>query len=603
MSKYNLAKLLQERAASSRGQAPVLTSLDKNSQVVHLSLETFCAQVNDWVRFLKKNGVKTGDRVAFLTTKSPLQHRLFYACWWIGAIAVPICETLGDTELKFILDDCAPTLIFSQGGNLYKKVQKNAGDTPLFVLEEMELRTEGEGFGVQEELVCVDDNETATLIYTSGSTGMPKGVMLTHKNLYRNGESAAHHITFLGRDIIISLLPYWHSYALVVEIVIPAMFNISVAVPTSQKDFKMNIGKYQPTVMIVVPRIASIIKEGIEKNINTRGGKIKKLFDQAMFNASRFFTAGPRFDGGLLRIATHHAFYDPLIFRKIRGNFGGKLRFIISGGAPLDMEHQIFFKYLGIPIHQGYGLTETSPIICTNTDDNHCIGSCGLVLDWLTEYGGGDYTFEDDDGNRGKHIAGELLVRGDCIMKGYWGHTDETAKTISEDGWLHTGDMGHINKDGYLFIDGRKGNMIVLRGGEKLHPEHIEDAVKNADYITEAMVYGEKCKNVYVFVNVDAEKTKHIAPENLYKEVKEQVLSKVKHLATYQMPKDILILPEFTPENGCITPTLKIRRHKIKELFKDEIAQFLQDSGEDFAVRAKDDVSMAASKVFESLNQ
>lgn len=602
MRKYNLAGLLKNRVDGDRGSLPFLVSLDKESNLVTLSLTNFCGQVNDWARFLKSKGVKKGDRVAFLTTKSPLQHRMFYACWWIGAIAVPICETLGDHEMEFVIQDCRPTLIYTQP-SLREKISRNAPGIPIYILEEMELRTSGEGFGEQEELIEVDDNETATLIYTSGSTGMPKGVMLTHKNLYRNAESSAHHIEFMGSDRIISLLPYWHSYALVIEVVISVMFDLSVAVPTSQKDFKMNIGKYQPTIMTVVPRIASVIKEGIERTINHRGGKIKELFDQAIFNASRIFTAGPRLDGGLLRIATHHAFYDPLIFRKIRGNFGGKLRFIISGGAPLDMDHQIFFKYLGIPIHQGYGLTETSPIISTNTDDHHCIGSCGLVMDWLTEYGGGDYTFEDEDGNRGKHLSGELLVRGDCVMKGYWGHVDSTAKTISADGWLHTGDMGHLNKDAYLFIDGRKGSMIVLRGGEKLHPEHIEDAIKAADFVTEAMVYGEKCKNVYAFVNVDHEKTKDLSEQELYKQVKSQVLAKVKHLAPYQMPKDVLILPDFTEANGCITPTLKIRRYKIKDIYHDEIAAFLTKAGEEFAVKEKNEVSVAASKVMESLDK
>jgi long-chain acyl-CoA synthetase len=218
----------------------------------------------------------------------------------------------------------------------------------------------------------------------------------------------------------------------------------------------------------------------------------------------------------------------------------------------------------------------------------------------LLSENGGDFTFRDEQGNLGKDLQGELLIKGDCVMKGYWRHRDKSAKSLA-DGWLHTGDMAYMDDEGYLFVNGRKGNMIVLVGGEKLHPEHVEDVVKTANLVTEAMVIGEGCKNVYVCVNVDQEATRHLSPDELEKTVRAQVVDKVQHLAIFQKPKEVLILPPFCQEDGTLTATLKIRRHKINERYRDRIRQFLTASGEELAT--KEDVGIASSKIMESLGK
>ena len=597
MGKYNLARLLEQRAASPRGQKPYLIGLE-NGQLVSTDLQLFFRQVGDWAALLRERGVKRGDRVVFITAKSPLQQRIFFACWWIGAIAVPVCETLGDLEMGFIIRDCEPALVLAQK-NLWQKVENNAGDIQMAELESLLIRHAD--FGPPPPIEETEDDDVAALIYTSGSTGMPKGVMLTHRNFYRNGECCLTAIDLYEGDTLISLLPYWHCFALIVEVVLPVMTEgVGVIVPLSQKDFKQNIGLYRPSIMLVVPRIADTLKTGIEKNIAAKGGRLKQLFDKAIHNASRIFTAGPKLDGGLLRLVTHHAFYDPLIFRSIRKRFGGRLRCIISGGAPLDMEHQIFFKYLGLPIYQGYGLTESTPVVSVNNEVRHKIGSCGPILAWLTPEGGGDFMFRNENGEIGKNIAGELLLKGDCVMKGYWRHRDQSAKTLA-DGWLHTGDMAYMDEDGYLFIEGRKGSMIVLVGGEKLHPEHVEDVVKTADLVTEAMVIGEGCKNVYACVNLDADRAAMIPPAELEKTVRAQVLEKVQHLALFQRPKDVLVLPAFSQDDGTLTATFKIRRHKIREKYSDRIRQFLIACGEELAT--KEEIGIASSKIMESLGR
>ncbi|MCK5803594.1 MAG: AMP-binding protein [Lentisphaeria bacterium] len=561
-----------------------------------VSYAQFLARTDAWAQRLRAQEVQPGDRVAFITPKSPNQVFAFYACWRIGAIAVPICEALGNAEMTFVIQDSEPSLILVDE-TMQSRVTANAGDIPLLSFSQMpDFGSGGMTFERHEN----DPDDVAALIYTSGSTGMPKGVMLTHRNFTTNAVSAVEKFHFTQSDRVISLLPYWHSFALIVELLVAPSRGACTIIPRDKRDFKRNIATYKPTVVLVVPRIMDALKTSIEKRIQEQPGAVQKLVKQATYNASRIFTAGSRIDGGLLRMFTHHTFYNPLVFRAIRKNFGGKLRFFVSGGAPLDMDNQIFFKYLGIPVYQGYGLTESTPVISTNNEDVHRLGSSGPLLSWLTPEQGGDYTFKDQNGELGKNLKGELLVKGDCVMKGYWRHTDASAKTLV-DGWLHTGDMGYVDEDGFLFLDGRQGNMIVLYGGEKLHPEHVEDVVKTAEAVTECMVIGEKCKNVYALANVDAKGMKNIPSEERQDTIRKRILEKTPHLASYQKPKDVLILPEFTVEDGTLTVTLKVRRHKVWEKYGEEIRAFLMANGEEAATQTE--VGIASSKIMESLGK
>jgi len=553
-------------------------------------------RVRTWAQYLLDAGVRPGDRVGIITPKSPNQIPAFYACWWIGAIAVPVCEALADLEMGFIIRDAEPALILADS-SVEHKARQNAGDVPVTVFSDL---PRPDGDAPAPAMHHADPDDVAALIYTSGSTGMPKGVMLTHRNFCMNALSALEMVPIDPEDALMSLLPYWHSFALTVEVIAVLIVGCRLIIPRNKRDFRKNIGLYAPTIVLVVPRIAEALKAGIEKRIAEAPPKVRKLFERAIHNASRIFTAGPRLDGGVLRMAAHHAVYDPLVFRKIRSRFGGKLRFFVSGGAPLDLEHQIFFKYIGIPMYQGYGLTEASPVVSTNSPDDHKLDSCGRFLSWLRPENGGDYTFLDDEGNRGKDLHGELLIRGPCVMKGYWRHRDASAKTLAE-GWLHTGDVGYVDDDGFLFLDGRRGNMIVLHGGEKLHPEHVEDAIKGSPIITEAMVIGNKCKNVYALVNVDEEAAAGMSEQELRERVRREVAERTRHLAPFQRPKDVLILPEFTPEEGLLTVTLKVRRHKVWEKYGDRIREFLKNAGEEVAVR--EGVGIASSRVLETLER
>ncbi len=565
-------------------------------------------EIADWCGFFRQKGVKPGDRIAAISPKSANHYRFFYACWCYGAIAVPICETLAPQEMSFIIQDCAPDFILVDPG-LKAKVQANAGDIECIDWTQLPIEREISGACCHPDdfnkprlqAAELDIDEVAVLIYTSGSTGLPKGVMLTHRNIWMNSWSALEFYRINAGDSVTSLLPYWHAFALICEIGCTVMANAICIIPKDIRDFKKNLASYQPTIILAVPRIIDGFKAAIDKAIHDATPKKKALIEKAIYNASRIFTAGPKLNGGFLRYITHYCFYDPLVFRQFRKAFGGRLRAVVCGGASLDLELQIFFKYIGVPLFQGYGLSEASPVVSSNIWEHHMLGSCGQMMPWLKPEHGGDYTFKDEDGNLGKDLRGQLLVKGQCVMKGYWNHTDASAKTM-EDGWLNTGDVGHCDSQGNLYIHGRKGNMIVLNGGEKFHPEPVEDAVKNSPMIAEAMVIGEKCKNVYICVNVpDDVRKQHPDDDELHRLLRDEVARTTTGLTALQKPKDVLLLPDFTTDDGTLTASLKIRRFKIMELYRKQIEDFLTANGEDIAT--KHELGIASTKVMESLGK
>ena len=577
----NATTLAQRFAESCRAHAGavLVTHLSGDDTLIHVTYGEALARAGAWAGVLRERGIGPGDRVAFVTPKSANQLYLFYACWWVGAIAVPVSEGLGDAEMSFVFADAEPRLLVSDG-SMEATARRNGGTIPLVTFDALPLSG-----AKAPPLAASEADAVACLIYTSGSTGRPKGVTLTHRNLLVNAEAAIAAIHFTARDSLMSLLPYWHSYALVVEVVVIMLMGARLIVPQDKRDFMRNVGRYRPTVMLLVPRIAVALQSGILKRVEDATPFRRRLFARAMHNASRLFTDGPGMRGGLLRHAMHRLLYDPLVFRKVRAGFGGQMRFFFCGGAPLDLEHQVFFKRLGIPIFQGYGLTEASPVISANSAAEHRLGSSGRLLRWLSPECGGDCTFKDESGAVGRHLHGELLVKGDCVMKGYWRHRDESAKTLA-DGWLHTGDMGYLDEDGFLFLEGRQGNLIVLVGGEKLHPEHVEDAIKGSGLIAEAMVLGERCKNVYAAVNVNAEATRGLAGEELLRRVREEVRERTAHLAPAQRIKDVLVLPDFCVDDGTLTVTLKIRRHAIWSVHGERLRAFLVANGEETAAKA-----------------
>ena len=531
-----------------------------------VTYKEFGGEVASWQKHLLNLGIKRGDRVGIISEKSPEQLKAFYAIWSLGGVAVPINESLGREETKFIIEDCSPALILTS-----KKLNSKVRE----IFSEVLTFDEIGGEPIEEDLHVEDlsPHELAALIYTSGSTGNPKGVMLTHRNLTVNGRSAIDFVGIHKTDSFYSLLPFWHAFALTVEVIIPMETGASVCFARGQRDFVKNIPHFKPSILLVVPRILEIIKGGIIKKISAGGRGAAVLFETAHKTASH--TEGPLKPVRSLV----NRILQKTIFKRVKNSFGENFRFFISGGAPLDTELQRFFNNMDIPVLQGYGLSETSPIVSVDHPHHITRGSVGPLLDWMKPEKGGDFAFLSDKGEISRNIEGELLVKGDCVMAGYWNFQDATAKEI-ENGWLHTGDVGYLDEGDKLHIKGRRSSMIVLAGGEKVHPEHIEDILKKSHYIDDVMVMGEKCKNLYACITLPEEYLDHChttLKKDIWKEIKKHTL----HLAPYQKPRDFIILPNFTPENGTYTGTMKIRRHTIKEVHREEIRLLLKSVGEE----------------------
>lgn len=508
---------------------------------------------------LESKGVRKGDRVALITEKSPEQIILLLAIWSIGAIAVPINENLTHHELEFILGDSTPTLTFlSQKYYDLHNINNKCLINSLYNETSFKMNFDD-----------LEESSIACLIYTSGSTGNPKGVMLSHKNFYINGETVVIGGHFLPTDIYYSILPYWHSFALTTELISPILVGGKIAITANAKTFAQDMTFFNPSIIFVVPRVAEILKSNIIKKMQSLGPETYKKFNDA-FEMAKSITD----DTPIIKDTVLYTKLKVSLFDNIKALLGQNFRFMISGGAPIDINLQRFFGVMDIKIMQGYGLTEATPVISVDKLESHIFGSCGNFLPWITE-GNGDFTFKDENGNFGKELIGELLVKGDCVMLGYWNHKDQSAKTVI-DGWLYTGDMGYFKND-KLYLNGRKSNMIVLNGGENVHPEFIENILKDSPYINDLMVFGDKCKNLYAVITLPEE---FLETNDIYSKIKESIKILTKELSPFQKPKDFIIVEAFNPENGTYTATQKIKRHQILSLYKNEIQQLLISHGE-----------------------
>ena len=525
-----------------------------------------------WSTYIEKIGCEKGDRVGIIIPKSIDQIKAFYSVWVLGGVAVPINENGKETEIKFILGDSTPKIILTIP-KLEEIIKKIYPQGKIILVDELEelVKNERESIGAD-----INKEDLSTLIYTSGSTGNPKGVMLTHENLVENGKSVAKIKELTSNDCMYSMLPYWHSFALAVEVIGILVSGGSIGITKNQRTFIRDIQNFQPSIILAVPRILELIKANIEKQINAAG-------EEAILGYKKLLEIAPLVKGDKANYVgkeEYKAIYNMLeekLLTKIKASFGSNFREFISGGAGIDIALQRYFTYIGLPVMQGYGLSESSPVVSVDNVSDYYLGSSGSLLDWLLKENGGDITFLDEDGNIGKNLKGELLLKGSCVMKGYWNHSDASGKAI-KDGWLYTGDVGYY-KDEKLFISGRKSNMIVLKSGENIHPEPIEDELKKSEIIDDVMIIGDGLKNLYACLTISEEYDK-IHEVELNTLLKSEVKRLTSHLNSFQKPKDFLVISRFSVDDGTYTGTLKIRRHKIYKRDESKINEFLEEAGE-----------------------
>jgi len=563
-----------------------------------VSSEEFLGRVAGLSSAFVELGVKPGDRVGLFSTNRPEWHTADFAINGAGAVTVPIYFNESPDRMTYILKHCGAKVIFVAGKPQVEKLFFVRGNLPE--LENIIVADAG-GYGPSEWLryeTLVESagkkdvasyrerasqvlpGQLASIIYTSGTTGEPKGVMLTHSNFCSN-------VTDVGQDfhlnpaedVALSFLPLSHVYERTVAYIYlfqgcPLAYVESIdAVPQALLEVR-------PTVLAAVPRFfEKIYARLVEQGSKTAGVK-RMIFDWAMkiANQSVHWRASGRHASLAVKLAWLLA--NQLVYKKVRTGLGGRLRLVSSGGAPLAKELADFFWAVGVPIYQGYGLTETSPIVSTNYPVNRP-GSSGKPI-----------------ANVHVRIAedGEILVKGPCIMQGYYKNPEATREVLTPDGWFSTGDIGHLDKDGYLYITDRKKDLIKTAGGKFVAPQPIENLLKTSPYILNAMVIGDKRRFIAALIvpnpatvgarladeglkfSSPAEMAAHARPHAL---IEAEIKRLTGHLAQYETIKRFALLPEdFTFDGGTLTFTLKLKRRAVEERYRQAIESLYADVAE-----------------------
>jgi long-chain acyl-CoA synthetase len=426
----------------------------------------------------------------------------------------------------------------------------------------------------------VRPDDVATIIYTSGTTGEPKGVMLTHDNIYSNVMAGAAQIPFAGHDTCLSFLPLSHIFERMAGHYLMMHTGTSIAYAESIDTVPIDMVAVKPSLVLSVPRLYEKMYARVLENALAGGALKKRIFFWARRVADRWACeklAG-REPGGLL--AAQYALAQKLVFSKLKERTGGQLRYFVSGGAPLAPEINKFFYAAGLVILEGYGLTETSPVIAVNTPKDFRIGTVGKPIP------GVEVMIASD---------GEICTRGPHVMKGYYNKPDATAEAIDEKGWFHTGDIGEI-EDGFLRITDRKKDLIATSGGKKIAPQPIENKVKTNKYISQAVMIGDKRKFPSLLIVPNWEQLEKWAKiKNLIwtdraqllqmpivrAKMEKEVGKELEGLARFEMPKKIALLEhDFSIERGELTPTLKVKRRVIDHQYKNVIDSLYADEHE-----------------------
>ena len=559
-------------------------------------------------------GIQKGDRVALIAEGRNDWVISELGILYTGAINVPLSVKLNEqSELKFRLahSGCRMAIVSSTQAPKVQQLKNNLPD-----LEKIILLDPAEQYGEDElplqqlyetgkkylaenstsllhSWQSVHEDDPANICYTSGTTADPKGVILTHRNYTANSEQASAVLQMPERYCSLLILPWDHCFAHTAGIYTlmkngASMASVQVGKTAieSLKNIPVNIKESKPTFLLSVPTLAKNFRKNIESGIKEKGPKVEKLFKKALDVAYNYNGDGwNRGKGSRILKKPLMMLFDKILFSKIRENFGGRLEFFIGGGALLDIELQRFFYAIGIPMFQGYGLTESSPVISANVPQKHKLGSSGSIVPNL------EVKICDDKGNAlttGQH--GEIVVKGENVMAGYWKNEKATRETI-QNGWLYTGDLGYLDEDGFLFVLGRNKSLLIANDGEKYSPEGIEETITgHSRFIEQIMLYNNQSPYTVALLvpNRDAAlqwlKEKNLSCRTA--EGGEAVLRMLEsEIDAYRerrmyagmfpsrwLPSAIAVLGEaFTEQNGFMNSTLKMVRGRITEFYKNRL--------------------------------
>ena len=518
---------------------------------------------------LRMLGVNKGDRVVIGAENGINWAVADLAIMTLGALVVPSYSTNTMDDHLHVLTDSGAVLAITSTGALAEKMAEAAEKAKtcktLICFEDIALKTptrtlmvtswdkalEKVDISISGEVrETLDPDDLSCLIYTSGTGGLPKGVMLTHRSISTNVEDVRQMLEradLVKGQRFLSLLPLSHSYEHTGGLHLPVRMGAEIWYCESVDQVSSNLQEAKPTLMIAVPRLYEVLYDRIERGLKAKGGLSEKLFRKAVALGLK------KLDGGRLTLTEKIAdrILERLVRAKVRQRLGGRLRYFCSGGAPLNPDIGRFFLAIGVGILQGYGQTEASPVISLNPPDDIRISTVGIPVSSV------DLMLDDD---------GQILIRGDMVMKGYWNKPDETAETI-QDGWLHTGDIGQIDDDGYLMITGRKKEIIVNSGGDNIAPARLEAMLCIHADIEQAMLTGDK-RPWLAAVIVPSSEINALPKAEQHKRLKMACDSINANLSKLEKIRRFIIADEpFTIDNGEMTPTLKVRRHVVMKRY------------------------------------
>lgn len=580
-SDINLFDLLDNRAKRDPEGAMIEYKGDDGTWHPY-SAQVFRDMVIDLAKGLVGLGVNKGDSVAIVSRTRWEWTALDMAIMSIGALTVPVYETNSASQVSWIFNDSKVTLAIAEDDGQRDKIESVRSEVPtlrnVFVIEAGGLnaiKTYGESvtdaeFWEYKEASHGDDR--ATIVYTSGSTGTPKGVELTHRNFAFLVLSALQYMPRAGawpNRRLLLFLPLSHVFARFLEF-FSFGGTISLALSSNMKTMVKDFETFGPTLLLAVPRVYEKVYNAASQRAGT--GFAGKMFMRAAENAREWSKAEQKGEQLPITGRIAHAFYEQVVYKKIRTIFGPNADFAITGGAPMDSELSHFFNGIGMPVLEGYGMTETCGPVCVSLPEDNRIGTIGMPMCGITA---------------GIAEDGELVVKGPLVCKGYHNNPGVTAQQIT-DGWLHTGDLGDISEDGFISITGRKKDLIITAGGKNVSPGLLEASVMTSPVVNQCLVIGDKKPFVAALVTLDLAdannrlESQGAKPEPdlaslaknaiVHAEVERAVNAANEGVSRAESIRKFEILPdEFTEANGMLTPSLKTRRAQIVEHYRELI--------------------------------
>ncbi len=580
-------------------QSKPMLSYKVDKEYVNITYQQFKQEVELMAHGLLSIGLSAGEKVILLAENRPEWMMFDFAILGIGAVDVPLYPSLTPADIKFIVNNSESKVVIVSNKLLLSKFLKVKDECPgvesIIVMNEKDADTSVSGLyslnrlkqmgeehrkfnpGMFSELnEKVREYDTCTIIYTSGTTGEPKGVLLTHHNIISNVLGALESIHVTQNEVFLSFLPLCHIFERMAGFYLALASGSHVAFAVSIETVPQNMTEVKPTLMTAVPRLFERFHARVIKTVEAGPEKKQKIFHWGV-DIGKQYAAAKKKGKVPFALAAKFKVADTLVLKKIRERTGGRLKFFVSGGAALPKHLGEFFEALGILILEGYGLTESSPVIAVNQEKAYKFGAVGRIIPGVQVRIAKEHPDDHD---------GEILAKGPNIMQGYYKLPEETAATI-KDGWLHTGDIGYIDEDGFLFITDRKKNLFKTSGGKYVAPTPIENLFLTNKYIEQFVLIGDKRTFLSALIVPDFDNLKEFAksanvqyvdiPDLLKKKeviqlYEKEIVQIQKTLANYEKVRKFALMERaFTIEDGEMTPSLKIKRKVVEKKYADEI--------------------------------